>query len=65
MQMFEETVEEDFHRLADMEDVSRWQPIQQIPTKHLQRESDQTKVPVVNKSHIGVIFHVKKPTFVA
>ena len=44
MQMFEETVEEDFHRLTDLEDVSRWQPIQQIPTKHLQREADQTKV---------------------
>jgi len=44
MQMFEETVEEDFHRLTDLEDVSRWQPIQQIPTKHLQREVDQTKV---------------------
>jgi len=44
MQIFEETVDEDFHRLTDLEDMSRWQPIQQIPTKHLQRESDQTKV---------------------
>jgi len=44
MQVFEDTVEEDFHRLTDLEDVSRWQPIQQISTKHLQRESDQTKV---------------------
>jgi len=44
MQMFEDTVEEDFRRLTDLEDVSRWQPIQQIPTKHLPRESDQTKV---------------------
>jgi len=48
MQRFEETVEEDFHRLTELEDVSRWQPIQQIPTKHLQREVDQTKV--VNRS---------------
>jgi len=44
MQTFEETVEEDFRRLTELEDVSRWQPIQQIPTKHLQREADQTKV---------------------
>jgi len=44
MQMFEETVEEDFRRLTELEDLSRWQPIQQIPTKHIQREADQTKV---------------------
>jgi len=50
MQRFEETVEEDFHRLTELEDVSRWQPIQQIPTKHLHREVDQTKV--VNRSFL-------------
>lgn len=42
--MFEDTMEEDFRRLTELEDSSRWQPIQQIATKHLQREADQTKV---------------------
>ena len=47
MQRFEETMEEDFHRLTELEDVSRWQPVQQMPPKHIQREADQTKVLVV------------------
>jgi len=56
MQIFEETLEEDFHRLSDLEDVSRWQPVQQIPTKHLQRELDQNKVGNVKGESKGIFF---------